>query len=196
MHVVPGATLPRVVNRNIDRRLLAPFIGGARMLEQEGVAAITTSCGFLVLFQDELAAQVKVPFFASSLLQIPLVRRMVRGSIGVITADARALSPEHLRAAGADGAPVYVAGLEECPAFSAAILRQTAPPDVDVVTREVVSVSEGLLRSHPDIGAFVFECHNLAPYAPAVQRATGRPIFDIFSLIALTSQAVAKPSFS
>jgi hypothetical protein len=165
-------------------------------LEQAGVSAITTSCGFLVLFQDELAAQVKVPFFASSLLQLPLVRRMVRGSIGVITANGSALNAEHLRAAGAGDAPVVVAGMEQYSAFSAAILAQTAPPDFPVVEREVVSAAKTLLAGRPDIGAFVFECHNLAPYAPAVQRETGRPIFDIFSLIALVWQAIAKPSFA
>jgi hypothetical protein len=195
-HVVQGATVPRVVSRDIDRRLLEPFVEGARELERQGVAAITTSCGFLVLFQDELAAQVKVPFFASSLLQVPLVYRMTRRPIGVITADGSALSADHLRAAGAGDAPVFVAGLEEAPAFSAAILRQTAAPDVAAIEHEVVAASKVLLRSHADIGAFVFECHNLPPYGPALQRETGRPVFDIFSMIASVSQAVAKPVFS
>jgi hypothetical protein len=194
--VVRGATVPRVVTRDIDRRLLEPFLQCARELEQEGVRAITTSCGFLVLFQDELASQLRVPFFASSLLQIPLVYRMVQRPIGVITANAAALTPAHLRAAGVDGSiPVLIGGLEDREAFASAILRDGPELDAQAVEGEVVETAQALLERNPEIGAFVCECHNLAPYGPAIQRATGRPVFDIFSLIALVIQAVAKPVF-
>jgi hypothetical protein len=194
--VVGGATVPRIVTRNLDRRLLEPFLEGARDLEREGVLAITTSCGFLVLFQDELARQLRVPFFASSLLQIPLVYRMVQRPVGVITADAAALTGEHLQAAGADASmPVHVAGLEGCEAFASAILRDGPRLDPVAVEHEVVATAQALLRREPGIGAFVCECHNLAPYGPAIQRVTGRPVFDIFSLVALVNQAVVKPTF-
>ncbi len=194
--VVRGATVPRIVTRDLDRTLLEPFVDEARQLEQAGVRAITTSCGFLVLFQDELAKRLRVPFFASSLLQIPLVYRMVQRPIGILTASAAALTQEHVRAAGVDASmPVLVAGLEDAPAFASAILRDGPVLDREVVEREVVAAAESLARREPDIGAFVCECHNLAPYGPAIQRATGRPVFDIFSLIALVAQAAAKPAF-
>src|SRR5258708_5654071 len=75
--VVSGATPHRVVSQ-ADPTLLDPFIAAARELEAAGVAAITTGCGFLVLFQRQLAAAVGVPLFASSLIQLPMVARMLR----------------------------------------------------------------------------------------------------------------------
>ncbi len=195
--VVRGATVPKVVTGDLDRRLLEPFVEAALELEAEGVRAITTSCGFLVLFQDELAGRLRVPFVASSLLQVPLVLRLVRRPVGILTANAAALTPEHLRAAGiAPSAPVTVGGLEAQPAFSAAILQDGPALDAAAVEAGVVGVARELLRATPDLGAFVCECHNLAPYGPAVQRATGRPVFDIFSLLALVAQAAAKPTFA
>src|SRR6266571_2456424 len=52
--VVAGATAPKVVRDASGLAasgLLAAFTAAARELERDGAAAITTSCGFLVLFQ-------------------------------------------------------------------------------------------------------------------------------------------------
>ena len=89
---VRGASPARVV-MDRDPALLEPFIAAARELEAEGVRAITTSCGFLAMFQRELAASVRVPVFASSLLQVPLLYAMfgTQGKAGILTA--RAASP-------------------------------------------------------------------------------------------------------
>ena len=60
--VVKGASPQRVV-KEADTRLLEPFIEAARSLEKEGVKAIGTSCGFLAIFQRELADAVDIPVF-------------------------------------------------------------------------------------------------------------------------------------
>jgi len=57
---VEGAD-PDLVVRRGAAGLLPAFLDGARRLEHEGVGAITTNCGFLVKFQRELAAAVRVP---------------------------------------------------------------------------------------------------------------------------------------
>lgn len=62
-----GASPQRVV-RERDPALLAPFIDAGRALVEQGATAITTSCGFLVLFQRELKAALPVPVWTSSLL--------------------------------------------------------------------------------------------------------------------------------
>ena len=59
---------PDAVVRKGDKRLLERFISGARELETEGVRAISTGCGFLAMFQNELAAAVDIPVFSSSIL--------------------------------------------------------------------------------------------------------------------------------
>src|SRR5206468_1368894 len=93
---VVGASSDRVV-RGGDRELLPLFVEGARVLEREGARAITTSCGFLAKFQQELAAAVSVPVFTSSLMLVPLVHRMLPPdrAVGVLTVDASSLRPEH-----------------------------------------------------------------------------------------------------
>src|SRR5258707_8150985 len=59
--VVKGADTSRIMGKDPDPTLLAPFIDAARELEHLGVRAITTSCGFLAIFQRELQAAVGVP---------------------------------------------------------------------------------------------------------------------------------------
>jgi hypothetical protein len=102
--VVAGASAQRVV-REGDPALLQPFIDAALQLADEGAAAVTTSCGFLVEFQAALQAALPVPVWTSSLLKLPEL-----SSPGVLTVDALSLGARHLRAAGAD-ATVPVVGL-------------------------------------------------------------------------------------
>src|SRR2546422_4019691 len=100
-HRVSGAHPDLVVRRGAEG-LLPAFVQGARALEGEGVGAITTSCGFLVKYQQELAAAVRVPVFTSSLLMVPLVHRLLpagrRG--GIMTLDPPAPRPGDPRGAG------------------------------------------------------------------------------------------------
>ena len=100
-HRVSGADPDLVVRRGAEG-LLPAFVQGARALEGEGVGAITTSCGFLAKYQQELAAAVRVPVFTSSLLMVPLVHRLLPAGrrVGIMTVNAAALGPEHLRGAG------------------------------------------------------------------------------------------------
>ena len=39
------------------------------------------------------------------------------------------------------------------------------------------------VSAHPELGAIVLECTNMALYASAIQRATGLPVFSIYTLI-------------
>src|SRR5256885_8858063 len=97
-HRVSGADPDLVVRRGAEG-LLPAFVQGARALEGEGVGAITTSCGFLAKYQQELAAAVRVPVFTSSLLMVPLVHRLLpagrRG--GVLTPETPGRPPGHPR---------------------------------------------------------------------------------------------------
>src|SRR5215475_9287978 len=107
--VVPGATAERLV-KNADPALLDPFISAAQELEARGAAAITGACGFLALFQQQLADAVGVPLYSSSLIQLPMVHRMLRSGqkVGLLVASKHALTPSHLEAIGARDVPVCV----------------------------------------------------------------------------------------
>jgi hypothetical protein len=159
------------------------FIQAAKELEQEGVNMITTTCGFLVIFQNELSSAVKVPVISSSLLQVPLVSRIFHGRIAIITANSKELGTDRLKAAGAEGALIAIEGLESKKYFSEAILQNGKEIDVKKIGEEVVEAAGTLLSKYPDIKAFVLECHNLPPYSNLVRQATGLPVFDILSLV-------------
>jgi len=58
--------------------VLASMVDAAQAMERRGSRAILTSFGFNAVFQRELASAVNVPVFASALLQVPLVLRMLK----------------------------------------------------------------------------------------------------------------------
>lgn len=193
--IVSGASVQRVVMEG-DPTLLAPFLEAARELEREGVCAITTSCGFLAPFQQEIAAAVDVPVFLSSLVQIPLAHLMTQGRIGIVTANGTSLLERHFRAAGVSPTiPLAVRGLHDKPSFATTILDDTETIDPGQIEQEVVEAVQELMGVYPDIGAFVFECHNLAPYAPAVVEATGKPVFDIIEFAHWIYGTIVKRTF-
>jgi len=66
--VVPGAS-PRRVVCDGARGLLDKFLDAAEELVRLGADGITTTCGFLSLYQREIAAHVGVPVATSSLMQ-------------------------------------------------------------------------------------------------------------------------------
>ena len=73
---VAGAD-PETAVRGDARRLLPNFIAAGRDLVAQGAAGLTTSCGFLAPFQNALADGCGVAVAASSLMQIPLVQRLL-----------------------------------------------------------------------------------------------------------------------
>jgi hypothetical protein len=175
--VVRGASPQRVV-RERDPTLLAPFIAAGRQLVAECATALTTSCGFLVLFQRELQAALPVPVWTSSLLLLPTLRHA-----GVVTVDAASLGVDHLRAAGGDPA-TPVEGITAGSPFQRTLLGDLPELDVQDAERQVVAAALRLLERHPGVEDIVLECTNMPPYAEAVRRATGREVHDITTLIA------------
>src|SRR5579864_6646583 len=98
--VVPNATPARVVYDKAAG-LLEAFLDAAAELVRLGADGITTTCGFLSLYQQELAARAGVPVATSSLMQIPLIERILPPGrrVGVLTISAASLTREHLIAA-------------------------------------------------------------------------------------------------
>jgi hypothetical protein len=174
--VVHGATAARVVHGGAAG-LLQPFIEAARGLIDDGAAAISTSCGFLALFQRELTAVLPVPVWTSSLLKLSEL-----GAPGVITVDAAALGAAHLQAVGADAA-VPVVGLASGCHLQRALLNDEAAFDERTAEADTVAAARELVERFPRVREIVFECTNLPPYADAVIRATGRPVHHIVSLL-------------
>jgi hypothetical protein len=179
LKTVAGATVQRAVYE-ADAGLLADFIRAARELEGQGAVGITSSCGFLSLFQEAVAKSVQIPVFLSSLLQVPLAYAMTQKPVGIVTAHSERLTEEVLSNAGIGAqTPLVVRGLQNSSAFSNPILKDGTHLQRDAIEKDVLAIATSLIKSNPDIGSFVFECHNLAPYSQAVQGSTGLPVFDI-----------------
>ncbi|WP_171119315.1 aspartate/glutamate racemase family protein [Ruegeria sp. HKCCA5463] len=195
--MIDGVTVPTLLN-NPTPDLLNPFIKGAQRLEAEGVRAITGSCGFLALFQKELAAAVSVPVFASSLIQVPLAFHMTGATapVGVITADSSALTQRHFEGVGAGGVPVAVQGLEHTSEFAEVILRNARTRmDTDLIEAEVLDAARRLKRETPEIRSVVLECTDLPPYAKRIQEDLKLPVFDLTTLAQMAHNASARTGY-
>ncbi len=196
--ILHGLTVQKLL-ADPSPELLEPIISAAKRLEEQGVHAITGSCGFLAIFQKEIAEAVSIPVFVSSLIQVPLAYHMTRAPVGVITASASSLTDKHLEGVGASDVPIVVQGLDDAPEFSSVILRgERTQMDLGKVTDELLTASESMLERSPEIGAIVLECTDLPPYAHQLQAKVNRPVFDIITLanmVHAASHRIAFPGF-
>lgn len=180
---VANASIERLLTHR-DPGLAKEFVAAARELEAAGVKAITGACGFMALFQQEVAAAVRVPVFLSSLSQIPFLHAITRRRIGIITADAEALTAGHFDALGVPAdIPLALGDMKTRKEFREAILEERGSLDSSLIEQEVVEVAAALTRQYPDIGALLLECSDLPPYAQAVQAHTKLPVFDFITMI-------------
>ncbi|QOZ38364.1 hypothetical protein XH92_36330 [Bradyrhizobium sp. CCBAU 53421] len=170
-----------------DKESESMVVEAAKELDREGAQLITANCGFMIRYQEAVRAAVDVPVLLSPLLLIPLLEQMLPSgrTVGIITAKASALAPDFLEAAGlrTNFHRLAIAGLESAPVFSAAVMTASGDFDFSAVEAETVNAALTLLEARPDIGAFLLECSELPPFAAAVQRATGVPVFDFTSMV-------------
>ena len=54
----------------------------------------------------------------------------------------------------------------------------------------MVELAERVAREHPEVGAFVLECTNFVPYSQAMRRATGLPIYDLYTLVMMATLGI------
>ena len=160
------------------------FINAAQTCVAQGAVGLVSTCGFLVHSQNQIANSVSVPVMVSALSLYPSLRLAFgRKPIGILTSSGSKLSQGTLQAAGIPASDVRVAGMDRCPAFTAAILAEkSAQPD----TLDSASIAafctqqvQQMVAEDPDIGCILLECGNLPPYAAAIRAAAQRPVFSI-----------------
>ncbi|WP_028466994.1 aspartate/glutamate racemase family protein [Nisaea denitrificans] len=181
--VVRDASPDRVVRHGAEG-LLENFIEAAKGLVADGVDGITTNCGFLCLFQEELASAVGVPVATSSLMQVDMVNRLLPAGkrAGVLTISASTLTPAHLEKARVpEGTPI--GSTEGGREFTRAILNNELELDVEAAREDNVEAALKMQRDHPDIGALVLECTNMLPYAADIRDATSLPVYSMLSFV-------------
>jgi hypothetical protein len=156
------------------------------MLEGDGVRAITTSCGYLSIYQRELAAAVSVPLFSSSLFQVPLAARVIRPDqrVGILTARA-VLTERHFQGPGWSSSDIDVF--------------QMALPMTVISPRPCCATPRGpILYSSSEKSATLHDrrCASIRTPAPSCWSAptslrshrgcveqAGVPVFDLYTLV-------------
>jgi hypothetical protein len=181
--VVPGASPRRVVCHKAEG-LLDEFVDAASQLVRLGADGITTTCGFLSLFQRQIAGHVGVPVATSSLMQIPVVERVLPPDkrVGILTVSAANLSEQHLLAAGADPATPVI-GTDDGSEFTRVMINDEDRLDVAAAERDILAAGDALVSRHPDVGAVLLECTNMVPYARALSARLRLPVFSIYTFV-------------
>ena len=113
-------------------RMLAALKENAEALAAEGAVGLSTSCGFLALYQKDLERLSPIPVATSALLHI---RKLTGRKVGVITASATNLTAAHLAAVDA---PV------DTPVVDLYIVRGRS---IDLVHQLEREITEGVVRA-------------------------------------------------
>jgi Asp/Glu/hydantoin racemase len=196
--VVEGITAHDLMVRS-DIEQATRIVDAALALEAQGVRAIVGGCGFLARYQEEIAEAVNVPVVTSSLVQVSMVQTMIgrRRRVGILTAHSGILSEDAVGGWGwaMSGASIVIEGLEEAPYFSGTVGGKLPSLEVELLESEIVQAATRLRDSH-DVGAIVFECTNLAPFARSVQVATELPVFDVVTLGTMVGRVVLRDWFT
>ena len=194
--VVSGASPRRVVCEKAEW-LLDAFLVAADELVRLGADGITTTCGFLSLYQRELAAHVGVPVATSSLMQIPFIERVLPEGkrVGVITVSAADLTEEHLRAAGAEPATPVV-GTDGGSEFTRVLINDEERLDAAAAERDILAAGDALVSGHPDVGAVLLECTNMVPYARALAERLLLPVFSIYTFVSWFQSSLVPRDFA
>jgi len=190
---IPGACSETVI-RKPDPVVMGRMIARAVYLESIGVKCITTSCGFNAIFQREIASSVKIPFFSSSLIQIPFIRSIygVEREIIVVTARKGSLKKEHFEATGTtDLSGLHIYGMsEDCGEWRKMREDFNAELDLVLLKKQFVEIVVGAVKEHPESVAILFECTDMPPFSDPVREATGLPVFDFVTMTEFVYNAV------
>ncbi|MEM1232865.1 MAG: aspartate/glutamate racemase family protein [Pseudomonadota bacterium] len=175
---------PDIAVRQGAEGMLPHFIEAGQELLRMGADGITTSCGFLSLFQEELSKALKVPVVTSSLMQVAMVNATLPPGkrCGVLSISGGSLTDQHLAAANVPpNTPIGTT--EGLRGFTTSILQDDVSLDVAAAREDNVQAALSLVSENPQIGALVLECTNMVPYASAIQQAVGLPVYSMVSLI-------------
>lgn len=199
--VVEGIDIEALVIAQDKEKCLPPILRAARRLQRLGCRAIVGECGYFALYQREVASEISVPVFLSSLLQVSLAQQVVgpRQVVGVLVADSPYLTQQHLEAVGVIPGSNYVIGgaLDggACPELDKLWTpgKRSDPPAAvyEVALKQFLQVATAFFSKHPNMGAMVLECTGFPPFARALQREIGIPIFSYGTLVEFAYSVVA-----
>ncbi len=175
--VVSTKPHPEVLRRSVE---------AGKKLEMQGVRAVCGNCGFFGNYQNEVAAALDVPFFSSSLLQIPLILMGLKPNqkVGVITADGSKLSqaPALENCGLINRNRIVIAGAENSSEMKK-ILGTTGSYNPKKFELQLIEIARKMVAENQDIGSILLECTELPPHAHAIQKAVGIPVWGFPTLV-------------
>lgn len=179
-----------------DPALEGLVVDAAHELQAEGVRAIVGACGFFAHFQQSVAEAVDVPVYLSSLLQAPIIEMGLKHDqkIAVFAADGASITDELLAHVGAKPDRLIVQNVGDLDSFAPIRWGKTTL-DNGKLAADLQEIALGLVREHPEIGAFLLECSDLPPYAADIQAATGLPVYDFITLINWVHHSVVQQPY-
>jgi len=183
--------------RRGSKEILNEVITKAQELERAGVKAITSSCGYLIRFQEDIQRSVSIPVFMSSLLQIPLITKVIgrQKRILIVVADSECVDDQFLRTACLDGVAYRLLGLNSGFEFKRYVIDDAIEIYPDNIAREIESSISKTVCEDSSIGAILLECAQFPPFAKGIQEKVNLPVFDLISLCRMMTCAVARPEF-
>ena len=130
-------------------------------------------------------------------MRVPMVQRMLPAGrqVGIVTISAATLSRAHLDAAGSDPATPVI-GTDGGQEFTEKVLGDALEIDFAKSRDDLVLAALALRVRHPNLGAIVLECTNMVPYARDVRRATGVPVFSIYTYLTWFQAALVPRKFA
>lgn len=193
--LAPGMTKERMLATDAEG-MVEVAAEAARALVDRGVRAVTSSCGMMAKYQAELADAVPVPIAGSSLVQIPLILRLIPrdATLGVVTVDRRSLLDgghfEGLGLSDDDISRLEVEGLDRDGAIATMIM-DGAPLDPEASLQDAVRTVQRMRDRVPKLGAVLLECTNIAPYSRELRRIFGIPVWNAITLVDWLQAGVA-----
>ena len=171
-----------------------------KSLEDDGVRAVVTACGFFSVVQEILADAVDIPVFTSPLIMVPQIVRLIGSgrSVCVLTASERLLVSDYLTAVGIESnMPVHIVGMDSSAEFYATHMGGTRTTwDVDLQRSDLVEIVQNAVLQFPNIGAFLLECSQLPTFSADIQDVVNLPVFDYIGFIDMIHLSVVQRRYS
>ncbi len=191
--IAEGVTNKTLVYDKNPAQCREAVIRAAKKLESLGCRAVAAECGYFAFFQKDVADQVDIPVFMSSLLQVPFIQQVIgpKKKVGIICAQHQYLSEQHLMNVGIDPDSNYViAGAQDEYGVTEFdnLWNPNKRPEVpeayyDKAEEQMVNCARQFVDKNPDIGAIMLECTGMQPFARAVQREVELPVFSWGTLL-------------
>jgi aspartate/glutamate racemase len=196
-YMVEGVIPDKIMGKEPFKETLQQFIDAAKAVESFGVRAITTSCGFLAIFQSHIAKHVSVPFVSSALITVPFVSNIVgnRG-VGILTERAENLTEKHFKGVGwsQNDYDVKIYGMDKDAIFPQVFIGNREEANLQELENDIKKLAEKV-KEDASVKALVLECTNFVPWGQLIGRITGLPVFHIANAVEMVAGATMRRSY-